>query len=587
MRPVLGALLCPICSFILTELFLYNPFMEMSLAPWALNAWFYLCFAGLLVCITGRLCLALRIQTVLCLIVGLTNYYVMQFRSSPIMPWDIYSLRTAVSVMDNYSFSVPLRVVLVIAGFVLLFWAERFADRRFVKKVPRFLYGLAFILLLSTFVMHMHRDEVVSKLHLYDKLFTPGVMQKRNGLAVAFARETKYLVVQKPDGYRAEDARALLAEYEESEEATVSADNYPNIIVIMDEAFSDMAIDASFTPNRDYMPYIRTLLSDESVLSGRLAVSVLGGNTANTEFEFLTGHSMAFFPQGSIPYQQYITKDIDALPRELSSLGYTTEAMHPYYAKGWMRNATYPRLGFEKLTFLEDMDVSDADLVRKYVSDEADFDMIVDRFEKRDPDKPFFLFNVTMQNHGGYTDTFDNFTPDITVEGTDAQALSDYLSLVELTDRAVEKLISYFEKQSEPTIIVFFGDHQPNDSVASPIYKLSGKKVQTLTDEETDNRYLVPYFIWSNVDLPGERIVSKGATVSANYLAGIMLKAAGMPQSGYRRFLNELSASYPVVSARVVYTEDGVRHDAETAAEDEKLAIYKQLQYYEMFDDEK
>jgi len=587
MRPLLGALLCPICSFILTELFLYNPFTEMSLAPWVLNAWFYLCFAGLLICMTGRLCLALRIQTVLCLIVGLTNYYVMQFRSTPIMPWDIYSLRTAVSVADNYSFTVPLRVILVIVGFVLLFWAERFADRRFARKKSRLLYGFAFLFLLATFVMHMHRDEIVAKLRLYDKLFTPGVMQKRNGLAVAFARETKYLVVQKPDGYRVEDAKALLKQYENEDEASVRENEYPNIIVIMDEAFSDMAIDGSFTPNRDYMPYIRSLLSDEKVLTGKLAVSVLGGNTANTEFEFLTGHSMAFFPQGSIPFQQYITKDIDALPRELDALGYATEAMHPYYAKGWMRNVTYPHLGFRKMTFLEDMDVADDDLVRKYVSDAADFDMIVDHFEKRDPDKPLFLFNVTMQNHGGYTGDFENFKPDITAEGIDSQPLSNYLSLVSLTDRAVEDLLTYFAQRPEPTVIVFFGDHQPNDSVASPIYKANGKSVQSLTDEETDDRYLVPFFIWSNYDLPGECAISKGACVSANYLAGIMLQAAGMPQSGYRRYLNELSLEYPVVSARVVRGADGMRHETETASRDERLATYERLQYYEMFDDEK
>ncbi len=586
MRPVLGALLCPICSFILTELFLYNPFTEMALAPWLLNAWFYLCFAGLLVCITGRLTMALRIQTVLCLIMGLANYYVMQFRSSPIMPWDIYSLRTAVSVVDNYSFSVPLRVVLVIAAFVLLFWLERYADKCFMRKAPRLLYGFAFILSLATFVIFLHRDEVISKLRLYDKLFTPGVMQKRNGFAVAFARETKYLVVQKPGGYSRENAKTLLAAYED-DEALIEEDDYPNIIVIMDEAFSDMAIDGAFTPNRDYMPYIRTLLADDKVISGKLAMSVLGGNTANSEFEFLTGHSMAFFPQGSIPYQQYITKDIPALPRELASLGYATEAMHPYYAKGWMRNVTYPHLGFKKLTFLEDMQVSDQDLVRKYVSDAADFTMVIDRFEKRDPDKPLFMFNVTMQNHGGYTGEFENFKPGITAEGIKSQPLSDYLSLVELTDQAVKELITYFEQQSEPTIIVFFGDHQPNDSVATPIYKANDKSVQSLTDDETDDRYLVPYFIWSNYDLPGERIAAKGETVSANYLAGVMLKAAGLPQSAYRRFLNELSVDYPVVSARVVRTKDGTRHETETVTEDERLVTYGQLQYYEMFDDEK
>lgn len=127
-----------------------------------------------------------------------------------------------------------------------------------------------------------------------------------------------------------------------------------------------------------------------------------------------------------------------------------------------------------------------------------------------------------MQNHGGYSDTYDNFTPDITVEGVESTPLSQYLSLVRLSDQALEKLISYFEEADEKTIVVFFGDHQPNDTVAAPILNLNGMTTKTLTEDQLKLRYEVPYVIWANYDIDAE----SGKDTSANYLAADVLHYA-------------------------------------------------------------
>ena len=130
--------------------------------------------------------------------------------------------------------------------------------------------------------------------------------------------------------------------------------------------------------------------------------------------------------------------------------------------------------------------------MRKYVSDNSCVDKIIELYEKKEEGTPLFVFNVTMQNHGGYSDTYDNFTPDITVEGVESTPLSQYLSLVRLSDQALEKLISYFEEADEKTIVVFFGDHQPNDTVAAPILNLNGMTTKTLTEDQLKLRYEVP-----------------------------------------------------------------------------------------------
>lgn len=47
--------------------------------------------------------------------------------------------------------------------------------------------------------------------------------------------------------------------------------------------------------NEDYMPFIHDLMKNGNCVSGTTYASIVGGQTANTEYEFLTGNSMAFF----------------------------------------------------------------------------------------------------------------------------------------------------------------------------------------------------------------------------------------------------------------------------------------------------
>ena len=101
---------------------------------------------------------------------------------------------------------------------------------------------------------------------------------------------------------------------------------------------------------------------EENAIKGYAVASVKGGNTANAEYEFLTGNSMAYLPVGSIPYQQYIRGEMPTLASQLNEQGYLTYAMHPYGASGWNRNNIYEYFGFDQSFFKSDF--SDANLIR-------------------------------------------------------------------------------------------------------------------------------------------------------------------------------------------------------------------------------
>lgn len=579
--PFFGFFLCPFFTFLLTESYCYNPFMDMKPVVWVLNLIFYWLVALLLFLSVGRLRAALRIQTALFMFTGLANYYVISFRSSPILPWDIYSAGTAASVADNFSYALSVRAWLVLLGFVVLLLAEQFFCGRVENRRLRAAGGLAAALLLTGMTSLLHQEEVVSGLRLYDKMFTPGVVQKRNGSAVAFLMELKYLRAEKPRGYEAQACKELLEAYggaDEADESPSVQERSPHIIVIMNESFADMASIGELTCNRDYMPYFHSLQEDENTVAGSLHVSVLGGNTANTEFEFLTGNTMAFLPQGSIPYQQHIRGALPSLASELKRWGYYCVAMHPYHAKGWSRQQVYPWMGFDEMHFLPDY--ADAQYVRKYVSDAADFAQIIKTYEKRDPDRPLFLFNVTMQNHGGYDQEFANFTPQIEAQGIESQSLTNYLSLLSLTDQALEELITYFSAQEEETILLFFGDHQPNDTVAAPILKKNGTTLRELSPEQEMMRYEVPFVLWANFSLQGR----KNVETSANFLALEILRQAGLPVEGYYGYLETLQERYPIISGKQILDAGGRRLSDEERKEAEELLTYQRLQYYQLFD---
>lgn len=531
---------------------------------------------ALLLFLFGKLKTALRCQTILFMIIGLANYYVLEFRSAPIMPWDILSIGTAASVANNFKYTLSKETVFVLIGFVILILLESKVTLE-LKKDWRIRVGgvLASFALLWGFTAMLHQDSTVARFKLYDKLFTPTVMSKRDGTAVAFLMELKYIVVEKPDGYNKEDAAALLASYDTND--TESATHTPNIIVIMNEAFSDLSVLGDFETNEDYMPFLHSLMQEgtPNTISGHLNVSVLGGNTANTEFEFLTGNTMAFLPQGSVAYQQYVKSNDYSIATYLKSKGYDTIAMHPYNASGWDRDKVYPLLGFD--TFYSLKDWVNPVKIRKYVSDQSCYDKIIELYEQKDANTPFFLFNVTMQNHSSYSEEYDNFHPDITVEGTSSKILPNYLSLIKLSDQALCNLIEYFSKADEDTVIVFFGDHQPSNSVAAPVWKLNGRSGDSLTEEEEARRYKVPFIIWANYDIEA----ASNVETSANYLGSHVLRAAGLPLYDYRNYLSQLEGQYPVLTAIRAENAQGIS----TPVKDVKSTLqdYMTLQYYNIF----
>lgn len=576
---ILFALVIPLGCFYTFETLTHQMSTMIELAK-RLNIAFYYWLFLFVFFIAGRTSISMAICVAAIAIIGVGNYFVVMFRSNPIVPWDIYSFETAMGVADNYVFSVDWALAEHIAMFILMLIVGVRTNIRLNKKILRPILTVAMCIPAYFYISYLWQDNLERNTGLNDTLFNAKYMHSKDGFFVSFILDIHFLQIEEPKNYSDEYALSLLNEQEV--EKVETPEELPDIIAIMDETFSDPAVLGEFETNKDYMPFVHSILRGEvaNTISGYADVSVLGGNTANSEFEFLTGNSMAFFPNGSVPYLQYIRDGISTIVPQLEEYGYTTYGTHPYRAKGWNREFIYDLMGFDYRYFQGSFPFEDK--LRNYVSDEADFKSILEW--RNNTEGPFFMFNVTMQNHSNYGGDFDNFDPQIVAKFKNTYSnkyLNKYLSLMYETDQDVASLLSELSQSDRKTIVVFWGDHQPNDYVVRPIYKEYGLDFDNQTYEQQQQRQKTPFFIWANYDIQEQTNVE----ISLNYLNILLFETAGLQLDEYQTFRKNLwQGQIPMMNAVGYRNDDGDLVEYDDAPEEIQnlLNEYQNIQYYRM-----
>lgn len=518
---------------------------------------FLLCSSVRIALITGQL---------IPLFLTLAHTYVFSFRGNSLTPTDFLSIQTAANVAAEYDFTpaAPTLYALILTAIFIL--ALFTLPRLHYERNPKGMIAQCLSIILCLSCLMMGSTKVSPRYwQNYGSLY--------NGYLLNFLLQVKDIFVESPVGYAENTVEELVAQYPQEGEPASS----PDIIVIMDESFADFRVfNGNSGADADIMPYIDSLR--DNTIRGFLTASVFGGSTANSEYEFLSGNTMAFLPNGSIVYQQYYSEDSWSLVSFLKNQGYDCTAMHPFHANGWMRDTVYPKMGFEELYFLPDF--PQEQLIREYVSDREMFEQIIRLQEAQDADTPLFLFGVTMQNHGGYAYEGADFQNTVSVEGF--PEASQYLTLAQETDRAVEFLIEHYKTVERDTVIVFFGDHMPK--IEDAFYEeLNGGPFDTLDDQM--KKQMVPFFVWANFDIE-EREISYS---SINYLPLYTLEAAGLPLPPYMQFLKDTEAVIPAINAYGYYSAQKqcfLPLEDASGVEADAIRAYEYLQYNNMFDEE-
>ena len=540
--------------------------------------WYYL-IAGALWLLRGKTVPAARMASTLFFVIGNADHYVLRFRGRSIFPSDLLTLQTAANVAGSYDYTPDLLQAAAYVIFVLYLLALHTLPRQEQPRRPRWFVAVPGVLAAAAYLFVFFKTPFLAELGVEPDLWTT----RGNGFLLNFTVSLRYSQVEEPKGYSQAEVTALASEVcstgagadgAPSSEAVVPT----NIIVVMNEAFSDFSI-LDIETSGDTMPFYHSLT--ENAVKGYVCSSVFGGTTANSEYEFLTGNTMSFLPAGTVPYHMFVQDGDPALPHQMSALGYDTMAIHPYYKSGWNRVAVYDAFGFQSTRFLSDF--THRDLVRTYVSDRADYAEVLDLLDAAE--RPLFLFNVTMQNHSAYNLEWTNLEKTVWLEGALKGRhpwVDQYLSCVQESDAALEELISALSEREEPTLLLLFGDHQPQ--LNSSFYEDAfGKPLDQLTAAEEQLRHMTPFLIWANYDIEE----MDGLVLSINYLSSLLLETANLPLTGYQQFLSQLRQLVPVINA-VGYRETGGTDTAsrsELSLEAQSGVLqYEQLQYNQLFD---
>lgn len=526
-----------------------------------LTCYIIICFITFL---TARPIFGLSISSTLVIVLGTIDYYVYCFRGSEISPSDIHAITTALNVAEGYDFVVAPEIAVVWTAHIALVYcltcikAPKINRLDTLKIMIPSLVAFILIFLGTTEAMSSHRWGKEGSTY--------------NTLVLNLALELKEGHVKKPNGYNVNELEKYVADFESEE-----LEETPDIIVIMNESFADLRIfGEKFKTNKNATPFLDSM--KENTIKGFAYASVFGGGTANSEYEFLTGNTMAFLPNGYIPYMQNITEKTFSIVSELKKNGYKCIALHPYMANGWNRINVYPDLGFDQQLFIEQFEDNE-EKVRDFISDKALYRRILKILKQETG--PSFCFAVTMQNHGGWTyDDYESIikTKDLSQEYEDA---NQYLTLLNESDKAIEYLIDELSESDKKTVVLFFGDHLPNlqADFYSEIY--SDDYIVTELNYNME-RYKVPFFVWCNYDIEEQ----ENETTSINYLSTYLFKAANM-NTAANSVLKEISESIPVITTNAYYSIQNncfVDLQDATGQEREKIELYKKLQYNKVFD---
>ncbi len=509
----------------------------------------------------------------------LMEYYIWKFRGDFLMPSDLGAVGTAMSVMKNYNYGLsPEAMYSVIYFLFFIVFGSRIRIKMH-KWVHVGVSAAAVLLIGGWYYTVMDMEKPLGKEFVVN-YWNIGDTRNLNGACMSYIFLLKDSKVDVPREYSEKAIQAIANAAEADYESFPDIGQKPDIIMIMNEAWSDLRMLGELETTEEYMPFVDSL--DENILKGKLYVSILGGLTANTEFEALTGNSLSLLSPGVIPYQNQVRHDMPSLARVLENQGYATMAMHPNGEGTWGRKHVYAHFGFDEFVHQGIWEVP-YEYVKGFISDSCNYKEIIHRYENRNRDVPFFLFDVTIQNHGGYYGEVPIEIGVTSVGGRPAEEVGylydveTYLNLIKISDDAFKDLMSYFRQEKNPVIICMFGDHQPllGDNFYEAVF--AGKEMSE--QEQNLQKYVVPYVIWSNYDVDWEAY----GDMSANYLPAALMECAGLQLPPFYQYLIQLHEEFPVLTQRGCLDQDGNLVEIADIWETKPIYQYRMLQYNQLY----
>lgn len=308
------------------------------------------------------------------------------------------------------------------------------------------------------------------------------------GFVYPFLHSLPDAVEQKPEGYKDDDAAAVL---ESHPDADIPENQKVNIVSIMLEGFNDLTQYADIELRDDKKSPYKAFHDLEKVsYTGRLITNIFAAGTVDTE----RGHVTGMTDFGNLRH------DIWSYARYFNDQGYITDGSHPSNDWFYNRRNINRYLGFDDYYFLENhyAEINDGEIAMDDVLMPEIYNLLVDDMKQG---SPVFSFNVTYQNHGPYPIgwlRYGEYVPKGVYSDDSYYILNNYLGGVEKTGKQLVKLKKKLEKLDEPVVLMVYGDHNPWLGDGNSVYEELGVNFDLDTKEGFENYYGTRYLIWAN-----------------------------------------------------------------------------------------
>lgn len=492
-------------------------------------------------------------------IIQIISFYKIEAVSKPFWPEDILLAGNAMQIAGyggiEFKWIIALQVILTIILLLIQFLITRYTKYEKTLRIPtRVIMGILSLAILCVsclfnwtnirgFVKDNFNNETNYSIY---------------GSTVEFFRNA-YKLVQKPklDIYSKERLDKIKEESSklENNNNENSEEEKPNIIVIMAESFSDITKSKYFEFEEDPLPTYRELI--KSYPHGNTVVSIFGGETSMSEFEFLTGSSTRFLDGTKYPYSQIVKDDTKSIVTTLKDNGYYTTAIHANDGSFYNRDMAYKYLGFDRLVFKDDMEKID-NVYDDCVSDMDTAEEIVRQYESIN-DKNKFIFAITMETHVPYnSDRYKEkeIKEKLTkaIPATELLECETYIQGIHNFDKSIKYLTEYFSKKDEKVMLVFYGDHLP-----------AFKTIYYNEYKDSIEKYKTPYCIWTNYEMTKEEIKKYSKeNISIPGLSMMVLEKANITLPWYYTYISEFYKAYPVCTNKYLYDAEGNELDINT-----------------------
>lgn len=567
-------------NFNITQL--YPPILLFNIIP----VFLVIC---LLYFITGKIAISYVVTNILLGILLVINHYKIKFRDEPLRMSDFSLGNEATNIIQNYSIKIDIIVIAMIIFLAVSFW---FVLKKIKNKRPNFILSLIGIVI--TFVIAVTCNQTIyTNTKRYDKLLSSlGIFQESRivsckGLVYTLLNDAHTTKYQPPEGYSKNKVNEILGQYEQPE----YTEKMPNVIAVMCEAYADIQDweNIEFKKENPYR-YINHL--KRKACYGSIFVPGFAGATATTEFEFLTGNNTsAISPTMPTAYKTHINGNVYSIARHFKNLGYETASMHPGYPWFYNRQNVYLRMGFDSFTSKDDLE-GDIPNINTYALDTVAYDMIVKDYERHlaeAPDKGYFSFLVTIQNHGPYDDDelryeTEYISKDTGLTDEEYYIINNYLGGIQATSDFIKDIYNYINTLDEPTVFIMFGDHLPYLDAEEKIYEKLGLDIVSNTYQAYENRYTTDYLIIGNdayTDNNKPKVRGRQKLISANYLSLKLFQYMNMVLPPFHSFLYDMMQYAPVLSKQYNGTGEGFEEQLPEEF-NEVYKNYKILQYYNL-----